>query len=107
MEAKGHSEEYFGDFRDYWYNHDFLELMARRWELEDVNTLLDVGSGQCHWTRIVASFLKKGSSVTAVDFDPKWARENDKLREFFNVREIGFEIKKALCRTLAVCGRFF
>ena len=32
-ETKGHSEEYFGDFRDYWYNRDFLELMAKRWEL--------------------------------------------------------------------------
>ncbi len=95
MEAKGHSEEYFGDFRDYWYNLDFLELMAKRWELENVNTLLDVGCGQCHWTRIVSSFLKKGTSVTAVDSDPKWGRENDKLREFFAAREIGFEIKKA------------
>ncbi len=54
MESKGHSEEYFGDFRDYWYNRDFLELMAKRWELEKVNTLLDVGSGQCHWTRTVS-----------------------------------------------------
>ncbi len=59
MEAKGHSEEYFGDFWDYWYNLDFLELMAKRWELENVNTLFDVGCGQCHWTRIVSSFLKK------------------------------------------------
>ncbi len=96
---KGHSEEYFGDFRDYWYNLDFLELMAKRWELENVNTLLDVGCGQCHWTRIVSPFLKKGSVVTAVDFDPKWARENNKLREFFNEGEIDFEIKKAETET--------
>ena len=27
METKGHSEEYFGDFRDFWYNRDFLELI--------------------------------------------------------------------------------
>ncbi|MDQ3634644.1 MAG: class I SAM-dependent methyltransferase [Acidobacteriota bacterium] len=95
MEAKGHSEEYFGDCRDYWYNQDFLELMAKRWELEKVNTLLDVGCGQCHWTRIVSQFLGKGSEVTAVDADPKWATENDKLREFFKTREIDFEIRKA------------
>lgn len=95
METKGHSEEYFGDWRDFWYNQDFLELMAKRWELEKVNTLLDVGSGQCHWTRIISQFLEKGSHVTAVDADPKWAKENDKLREFFAEREIDFEIKKA------------
>lgn len=95
METKGHSEEYFGDFRDYWYNLDFLKLMAKRWELEKVKTLLDVGCGQCHWTRIVSSFLNKGVLVTAVDFDPKWAQENDILQEFFAAREIGLEIKKA------------
>ncbi len=95
MEAKGHSEEYFGDCRDYWYNQDFLELMAKRWELEKVNTLLDVGCGQCHWTRIVSRFLAKGSNVTAVDSDPKWATENAKLQEFFKIRRINFEIKKA------------
>ena len=61
MEAKGHSEEYFGDFRDFWYNFDFLELMAKRWELGNVRTLLDVGCGQCHWTRLVSAFLDKGS----------------------------------------------
>ena len=101
-EAKGHSEEYFGDFRDFWYNFDFLELMAKRWELGNVRTLLDVGCGQCHWTRLVSAFLGKGSRVTAVDSDPKWAQENDNLREFFSENEIGFEIKKADVLNLAV-----
>ncbi len=94
-DAKGHSEEYFGDFRDYWYNRDFLELMAKRWELANVKTLLDVGCGQCHWTRIVSSFLGENSSVKAVDSDPKWARENVELREFFAGRKIDFQIEKA------------
>ena len=47
-DAKGHSEECFGDFRDFWYNRDFLELMAKRWELTSVKLLLYVGCGQCH-----------------------------------------------------------
>ena len=106
-EAKGHSEEYFGDFRDFWYNFDFLELMAKRWELANVRTLLDVGCGQCHWTRLVSAFLGKGSQVTAVDSDPKWAKENDDLREFFSEREIGFEIKKADVLNLPFEDNFF
>ena len=89
---QGHSEEYFGDFRDYWYNPDFLELMAKRWDLANVKTLLDVGCGQCHWTRIVSSFLKKGAAVFAVDSDPKWAKENNDLHEFFAEGEISFHI---------------
>ncbi len=94
-EAKGHSEEYFGDYRDYWYNFDFLELMAKRWELNNVQTLLDVGCGQCHWTRLIASFLEKGSVVTAIDSEPKWGRENSRLRKFFAEQEISFQIKEA------------
>ncbi len=92
---KGHSEEYFGDFRDYWYNQDFLELMAKRWELSGVQNLLDVGCGQCHWTRIVSQFLPEGAKVTAVDADAKWAKESSKLQKFFDEKEIDFEIKQS------------
>lgn len=99
-EVKGHSEEYFGDYRDYWYNFDFLELMAKRWELSNIQTLLDVGYGQGHWTRLIASFLKKGSVVTAVDSDPKWSRGNTRLSELFTENEIGLEIKEADAKSL-------
>ncbi len=95
LEPKGHSEEFFGDFRDYWYNHDFLELMAKRWELENVEMLLDVGCGQGHWTRIVSQFLRKGSNVTAVDSDPKWGKENEQLKDIFAAKGIGFQMKEA------------
>ncbi|MFZ4398162.1 MAG: hypothetical protein ACOYOU_21315, partial [Kiritimatiellia bacterium] len=38
---KGHSEEYFKEDRDFWWNHDFLELMARRLRLDECRSLLD------------------------------------------------------------------
>ncbi len=100
IKAKGHSEEYFGDYRDYWYNFDFLELMAKRWELTNVKNLLDVGCGQCHWTRVISSFLEKGSFVTAVDSDSKWSRENARLSEFFAEKDISFQIKEADIKNL-------
>lgn len=31
--ALAHSEELFGAFRDFWWNSDFLDLMAQRWQL--------------------------------------------------------------------------
>lgn len=68
-----HSEEYFGAFRDYWWNPDFLALMARRWNLADCRTLLDVGCGQCHWSRALLPYLPAGIAVTGLDRDPKWA----------------------------------
>lgn len=34
-----------GDWRDTWWNADFLELMARRWRLSEARRVLDVGCG--------------------------------------------------------------
>ncbi len=56
-DEKGHSEEYFSEYRDHWWNKDFLELMARRWNLDSYSSLLDVGCGEFHWSRLLAPFL--------------------------------------------------
>lgn len=39
-----HSEEYLGDWRNFWWNNDFLELIGKRFALKDVKLALDVGS---------------------------------------------------------------
>jgi len=84
--TNGHSEEYFKDYRDFWWNHDFLELMASRLHLGDCTTLLDVGCGQCHWSRLLVAFMKKPSEVHAVDSDPKWAAGGAELTRFFETQ---------------------
>jgi SAM-dependent methyltransferase len=38
-----------GDWRDSWWNQDFLELLARRWRLSEGHRVLDVGCGAGHW----------------------------------------------------------
>lgn len=91
----GHSEEYFGDYRNYWYNYDFLELMAKRWELQNVSSLLDVGCGQCHWSRILSPFLSPNTKIVGVDNDPKWSKEDDKIKKEFIKNSIDFSLLKA------------
>ncbi|HEY2254039.1 MAG TPA: class I SAM-dependent methyltransferase, partial [Variovorax sp.] len=71
--APAHSEEWFGAYRDYWWNSDFLDLMARRWQLAQYQSLLDVGCGQCHWSRLLASRMAGATHVTALDRDARWA----------------------------------
>jgi hypothetical protein len=44
-EMKPHSADYLNDSRDFWWNRDFLELMARRLSFEKVCKVLDVGCG--------------------------------------------------------------
>jgi trans-aconitate methyltransferase len=50
-QQKLHPAEYFGEQRDFWWNRDFLTLLGQRWELEKVNTVLDVGCGLGHGDR--------------------------------------------------------
>ncbi len=90
---KGHSEEYFKDYRDYWWNADFLELMAKRWELSRCSTLLDVGAGQCHWSRLLAPHLKSPRKVTAVDRDEKWSKGSPEIVKLFNAIDTEVEFR--------------
>jgi hypothetical protein len=35
---KPHSADYFVESRNHWWNQDFLELMAKRWDLSNVSS---------------------------------------------------------------------
>lgn len=70
-----HSAEYFGDQRDYWYNPDFLQLLRCRFGFDDVRTVLDVGAGAGHWSRVLASMLPPEATLVGVDREPRWVEE--------------------------------
>ena len=73
-----HSAEYFGDQRDFWWNRDFIELMARRWRLAEARAVLDVGSGVGHWSRVLAPHLGPGAALTGLEREPRWVAEAQK-----------------------------
>jgi ubiquinone/menaquinone biosynthesis C-methylase UbiE len=75
MTKKPHSADYFGDTRDFWWNHDFLKLMSARWNLVAVKSVLDVGCGVGHWGRCLAPFLSPESRWTGIDREPQWIEE--------------------------------
>lgn len=78
-----HSEEHFGEHRDYWWNPEFLDLMAQRWQLSTHRTLLDVGCGRCHWSRLLVQRMAPAAHVVAMDYDPKWAAGDTRIQEAF------------------------
>ncbi|NNE65563.1 MAG: methyltransferase domain-containing protein [Pyrinomonadaceae bacterium] len=92
---KGHSEDYFGDYRDFWWNRDFIELMAKRWDLDSRPTLLDIGCGQCHWSRLLVEYLKSPAVITAIDSDTKWAEGSYEIEEHFRSHGAEVEFKHA------------
>jgi ubiquinone/menaquinone biosynthesis C-methylase UbiE len=57
------------EWRDLWWNQDFLELMAVRWRLSDVRSVLDVGCGAGHWGQMLATVLPKDARITGVDHE--------------------------------------
>jgi SAM-dependent methyltransferase len=77
-EHGSHSAEYFGDTRDYWWNPDFLQLLARRWGLHDVRQVLDVGCGVGHWGQLLGRVLPSDAQVTGIDRDPLWVQNASK-----------------------------
>ncbi|MEQ1919056.1 MAG: methyltransferase domain-containing protein [Elusimicrobiota bacterium] len=72
---KPHSAEYFGDQRDFWWNTDFMALMAERWQLSQARHILDAGCGIGHWGRVLAPFLSPEAVLTGVDREPEWVEK--------------------------------
>ncbi len=76
MKKKLHSEEYFGEQRDFWWNSDFLELMAKRWRLDQCRFMLDAGCGIGHWGRVLSPHLHQQCRVVGVDLEEAWIEQS-------------------------------
>lgn len=70
--AELHSAQYFGRERDFWWNPDFLELMATRWRLADTHSLADIGCGIGHWSRLLFPHLATDARISCIDREPRW-----------------------------------
>ncbi len=75
MPEQPHSAEQFGPQRDFWWNRDFLDLMAARWRLHEAESLADIGCGLCHWSRLLYPRLRTGARFVGVDREPRWVEE--------------------------------
>ena len=75
MSDQPHSAEWFGEQRDYWWNRDFLDLMAGRWRLSEATSLADIGCGLGHWSRLLYPYLRPPARHAGVDREPRWVAE--------------------------------
>lgn len=87
-----HSQNQFVDYRNFWWNKGFIDLMARRIRLNKHQSLLDVGCGQCHWSKLLTPYLDKPAYVAGVDKDPTWAKGSAELKRFFREQAAWFEL---------------
>jgi SAM-dependent methyltransferase len=70
-----HSAHFFRAERDFWWNLDHIGVWARRVGLEDVRSVLDVGSGVGHWGRLLSHVLAPDATVVGIDREPRWVEE--------------------------------
>jgi len=74
-----HSADQFGPQRDFWWNRDFLDLMAKRWRLREASSLADIGCGLCHWSRLLYGYLRAPARFAGVDREARWVAEAPQL----------------------------
>lgn len=85
-----HSSEYFGEERDYFWNSDFLDLLARRLDLRSVDRAADIGCGVGHWSALLYPRMAAGATCVGVDREPRHlAGYLDRLRTVSDPAGIG------------------
>ena len=84
---KPHSAEYFNESRDYWWNSDFLELMAQRLNFDKISSVLDVGCGIGHWGQLLANVLPQNAKVCGIDREETWISNATDRAKAFNLQD--------------------
>lgn len=64
-----HSEEWFTDTREYWWNDDYLELLINRLDLKNVSSIADIGCGKGLMTRKIIPFLPNLKNSFGIDIE--------------------------------------
>jgi len=70
--CRPHSAEYFGEFRDHWWDEGFVSFLLGAWGLGGQRRVLDVGCGVGHWGRVLLPHLPGDATLVGVDREREW-----------------------------------
>jgi ubiquinone/menaquinone biosynthesis C-methylase UbiE len=85
-----------GKWRETWWHHDFLELIATRAGFKGASSLLDVGCGVGHWGRTLAPILDHPETLIAgIDIEEDFVRRSRELGSAFGLRRMDYRVGAA------------
>ena len=94
LEEKRHSEEHLGPAREYWWNEDYLELLAERLYIPYTQTLVDIGCGKGMMGFRFSKYMPAGSKGYGVDYEPGYIAEaRQRAQSEFGHTDIDYEFK--------------
>ena len=93
-EEKKHSEEHLGPAREYWWNDDYLELLANRLYIPYTQTLVDIGCGKGMMGFKFSKYLPDGATVYGVDYEPGYIEEaQQRAQSVYQYNKINYKFK--------------
>lgn len=75
MSKTPHSAPVLTDLRDQWWSTDFLQLLLSRLELQDLQSIADIGCGQGHWGQLLLRLLTRSATLCGVDQEELWIQK--------------------------------
>lgn len=98
------SAAYLGEYRDFWWHKDFMDLMAKRWKLDQCHTVLDLGCGLGHWGRKILPYIAPEGKIYGIDMEQEWVDGATKNAERYPGR---FEYKRSVGETIPFADNTF
>lgn len=100
-ENQAHSQDHLGESREYWWNEDYLELLARRLSLKDCKSVADIGCGNGLMSLNVANYLPEGASIKGLDFEKRHLKKaRQKVRKSEKSSGVDFEFMEGNANNL-------
>jgi SAM-dependent methyltransferase len=104
-----HSEDYLEDSRLQWWNSDYLDLLTKRFALRDAKSILEIGTGLGHWSRLLLKRIATEWIFHGLDLEQHWVDKSSAAfaAEFPDVDRSRFEFRQGDAHALPYSDESF
>ncbi|MFY0671840.1 MAG: class I SAM-dependent methyltransferase [Bacteroidia bacterium] len=101
LRKERHSESHLVESREYWWNPDYLSLLAERLDLKSCNNMADIGCGQGMMSFQFAQHLPKNAKVTGIDNEERYIkRAKQKSKKVAAKTEVSMHFEQGKAETI-------